>query len=128
MSRGLDTNDDATAASFSIYSRLASTVDQSSVIVYDAQTKQALCNNFRIQTQYHQRFRSSSSSTSSIDNELAQLRSEISSLTYLIKQFSVQQDETQALARRAEARAAIIEHKLIDIQQHVIKIPALEGL
>ena len=86
------------------------------------------CCNFRIQTQYHQRFLSSSSSTSSIDNELAQLRSEISSLTYLIKQSSIQQDETQALARRAEARAAIIEHKLIDIQQHVIKIPALEGL
>ena len=61
------------------------------------------CCNFRIQTQYHQRFLSSSSSTSSIDNELAQLRSEISSLTYLIKQSSIQQDETQALARRAEA-------------------------
>jgi hypothetical protein len=63
-----------------------------------------------------------------IDNELAQLRAEISSLSYLIKQSSSQQEETQALARRAEARAYIIEHKLMDIQSHVVKIPALENL
>ena len=63
-----------------------------------------------------------------IDNELAQLRAEISSLSYLIKQSSSQQEETQALARRVEARAYIIEHKLISIQSHVVKIPALENL
>jgi hypothetical protein len=32
------------------------------------------------------------------------------------------------LARRVEARAYIIEHKLISIQSHVVKIPALENL
>ncbi|KAL3771189.1 hypothetical protein ACHAW5_008897 [Stephanodiscus triporus] len=66
--------------------------------------------------------------TTSIENEIAYLRAEISSLSYLIKQSSSQQDETQALARRAEARAYIIEHKLMDIQSHVVKIPALEKL
>ena len=66
--------------------------------------------------------------TTGIEHEIAQLRAEISSLSYLIKQSSSQQDETQALARRAEARAYIIEHKLMDIQSHVVKIPALEIL
>ena len=62
--------------------------------------------------------------TTSIENELSQLRSEIATLSYLIKQTSSQQVETQALARRAEARAYIIENKLMDIQSHVVKIPA----
>jgi len=60
----------------------------------------------------------------SIENELSQLRSEIATLSYLIKQTASHQVETQTLARRAEARAHIIEDKLIDIQSHVIKIPA----
>ena len=62
--------------------------------------------------------------TTTIENELSQLRSEIATLSYLIKQTSSQQVETQALARRAEARAYIIENKLMDIQSHVVKIPA----
>ena len=60
----------------------------------------------------------------SIENELSQLRSEIATLSYLIKQTASHQVETQTLARRAEARAHIIEDKLINIQSHVIKIPA----
>ncbi len=66
--------------------------------------------------------------TTSIEQEIAQLRAEVSSLAYLMKQSSSRQDETRALARRAEARAYIIEHKLMDIQSHVVKIPALEKL
>ena len=64
----------------------------------------------------------------SIETELSQLRAEISNLSYLIKQTASQQTETQALSRRAEARAYIIEHKLMDIQSHVVKIPALENM
>jgi hypothetical protein len=45
-----------------------------------------------------------------------------------MKQSSSQQLETQSLSRRAEARAYIIENKLMDIQSHVVKIPALENL
>lgn len=45
-----------------------------------------------------------------------------------MKQTSSQQMETQSLSRRAEARAYIIENKLMDIQSHVVKIPALENL
>lgn len=71
--------------------------------------------------------------TANLDNtcikaELAQLHSEIAQLSYLIKQTSSQQLETQVLSRRAEARAYIIENKLIDIQKYVVKIPALENV
>ncbi|KAL9190496.1 hypothetical protein ACHAXT_000202 [Thalassiosira profunda] len=60
--------------------------------------------------------------------EVAQLKSEISQLSYLMKQMTNQLAETQDLSRRAEARAYIIEEKLMDIQKHVVKIPALETL
>ncbi|KAL7549940.1 hypothetical protein ACHAWF_013207 [Thalassiosira exigua] len=63
-----------------------------------------------------------------IEEQLSELRSEIAQLSYLIKQTSSQQVETQNLARRAEARAYIIENKLLDIQHHVVRIPALETL
>lgn len=63
-----------------------------------------------------------------METELSQLRAEIANLSYLIKQTASQQVETQALSRRAEARAYIIENKLMDIQKHVIKIPALENM
>lgn len=66
--------------------------------------------------------------TTCVDTELSQLRSEIANLSYLIKQTASHQVETQSLARRAEARAYIIENKLMDIQSHVVKIPALENL
>ena len=67
-------------------------------------------------------------STSSIEAQLAALQSEVAQLSYLIKQTSAQQVETTTLSRRAEARAYIIENKLIDIQSHVVKIPALENM
>lgn len=60
-----------------------------------------------------------------IETEISELRSEIAQLSYLIKQSSSQQTETQAISRRAEARAYIIENKLMDIQRHVVKIPAV---
>mmetsp|Transcript_15539 Transcript_15539/g.22101 ORF Transcript_15539/g.22101 Transcript_15539/m.22101 type:complete len:319 (-) Transcript_15539:229-1185(-) len=56
------------------------------------------------------------------------LQSEIAHLSYLIKQTSTQQLETASLSRRAEARAYIIEHKLMDIQSHVVKIPEIKHL
>ena len=71
---------------------------------------------------------SASCQLQSIKTELSQLQSEIAQLSYLIKQTSAQQMETQALARRSEARAYIIENKLMDIQKHVVKIPALENV
>ncbi|KAL7429712.1 hypothetical protein ACHAXM_001844 [Skeletonema potamos] len=61
-----------------------------------------------------------------IEQQLSALQSEIAHLSYLIKQTSTQQLETAALSRRAEARAYIIEHKLMDIQSHVVKIPEME--
>jgi len=61
-----------------------------------------------------------------IEQQLSALQSEIAHLSYLIKQTSTQQHETAALSRRAEARAYIIEHKLMDIQSHVVKIPEME--
>jgi len=64
----------------------------------------------------------------SIESQLSQLRAEIANLSYLMKQSASQQLETQSLSRRAEARAYIIENKLMDIQSHVVKIPALENL
>lgn len=64
----------------------------------------------------------------SIESQLSQLRAEIATLSYLMKQSASQQSETQSLSRRAEARAYIIENKLMDIQSHVVKIPALENL
>ena len=63
-----------------------------------------------------------------MESELAQLRSEISQLSYLIKQTATEVNETQALSRRAEARAYIIENKLIEINKHVVKIPGLESM
>ena len=63
-----------------------------------------------------------------LEHELQTLHLEINQLTYLIKQSLAQNSETQTLARKAEARASIIEHKLMDIQSHVIKIPALEHM
>mmetsp|Transcript_15962 Transcript_15962/g.27201 ORF Transcript_15962/g.27201 Transcript_15962/m.27201 type:complete len:431 (-) Transcript_15962:24-1316(-) len=63
-----------------------------------------------------------------VKTELSELRAEIAQLSYLIKQTASQQTETQALSRRAEARAYIIENKLMDIQSHVVKIPALENV
>lgn len=68
------------------------------------------------------------STSSSIEAQLAALQSEVAQLSYLIKQTSAQQVETTTLSRRAEARAYIIEHKLLDIQSHVVKIPALENM
>ncbi len=68
------------------------------------------------------------STSSSIEAQLAALQSEVAQLSYLIKQTSAQQVETATLSRRAEARAYIIENKLIDIQSHVVKIPALENM
>ena len=62
------------------------------------------------------------------ESEIERLRSEIARLTYAVGRSSAQLVETQSLARRAEARAHIIEDKLIDIQRHVIKIPRLEGM
>jgi hypothetical protein len=70
----------------------------------------------------------SPASTSSIEQQLASLQAEIAHLSYLIKQTATQQIETAAISRRAEARAYIIEHKLMDIQSHVVKIPALENM
>ena len=67
-------------------------------------------------------------STSSIEEQLSALQSEIAHLSYLIKQTSTQQLETASLSRRAEARAYIIEHKLMDIQSHVVKIPEIKDL
>ena len=67
-------------------------------------------------------------SSTCVETELAQLRAEIANLSYLIKQTASQQGETQALSRRAEARAYIIENKLMDIQSHVVKIPKLETM
>lgn len=68
------------------------------------------------------------SATSPAESELERLRSEIAQLTYAIRLSSTQLVETQAIARRAEARAHIIENKLLDIQRHVVKIPRLEGM
>ena len=62
------------------------------------------------------------------NTELSHLREEIARLSYLIKKISSQQMETQDLSRRAEARAYIIENKLIDIQNYAQKIPALENV
>jgi hypothetical protein len=64
----------------------------------------------------------------SIEQQLATLQAEIAHLSYLIKQTSTQQLETASLSRRAEARSYIIEHKLMDIQSHVVKIPEMEHL
>ncbi|KAK1741203.1 hypothetical protein QTG54_008455, partial [Skeletonema marinoi] len=73
--------------------------------------------------------KSSTTATSpSIEQQLSALQSEIAHLSYLIKQTSTQQLETASLSRRAEARAYIIEHKLMDIQSHVVKIPEMEHL
>lgn len=67
-----------------------------------------------------------------LEEQLHSLQSELQQLTYLIKQSQIQNTQTQTLARRAEARAYIIENKLMDIQSHVVKIPvslqALESL
>ena len=59
-----------------------------------------------------------------LDQQLQALSSDLQKLTYLIQQSQSCTNETQTLARRAEARAYIIEQKLEDIQTHVIKIPA----
>ncbi len=64
----------------------------------------------------------------SIEEQLSALQSEIAHLSYLIKQTSTQQHETASLSRRAEARAYIIEHKLMDIESHVVKIPEIKHL
>ena len=66
--------------------------------------------------------------TAPAESELERLRSEVAQLTYAIRRSSAQLVETQALARRAEARAHIIEDKLIAIQSHVIETPRLEGM
>jgi len=66
-----------------------------------------------------------SQTNTTVETQIAELRSEIANLSYLIKQSSIQQNETQSLSRRAEARAYIIEQKLMDIQRHVVKIPAV---
>eukprot|EP00986_Skeletonema_menzelii_P018485 scaffold26646_cov155-Skeletonema_menzelii.AAC.2 len=62
----------------------------------------------------------------SIEQQLSTLQSEIAHLSYLIKQTSTQQLETASLSRRAEARSYIIEHKLMDVQSHVVKIPEMQ--
>lgn len=70
----------------------------------------------------------SCSTPTSIEEQLSSLQSEIAHLSYLIKQTSTQQLETASLSRRAEARAYIIEHKLMEIESHVVKIPEIKHL
>ena len=75
---------------------------------------------------------SSNTAPQSLQQQLTTLQSDIQKLSYLIHQSQSSTNQTQSLARRAEARAYIIEQKLEDIQRHVVKIPsslkALEGL
>ncbi|KAL7528111.1 hypothetical protein ACHAWF_002441 [Thalassiosira exigua] len=63
-----------------------------------------------------------------IEQQPSELRSEIAQVSYLIKQTSSQQIETQNLTRHAKARAYITKNKLSDIQNHVAKIPTQETL
>ena len=71
-------------------------------------------------------------SIESLQTQLAALQADIQKLTYTIHQSTSSLNQTQQLARRAEARAYIIEEKLHDIQSHVVKIPSslksLEGI
>ena len=63
-------------------------------------------------------------SIKSLEQQLSTLQADLQKLTYLIHQSQSSTNSTQELARRAEARAYIIEQKLEDIQSHVVKIPA----
>ncbi|KAL3768479.1 hypothetical protein ACHAWO_008608, partial [Cyclotella atomus] len=74
----------------------------------------------------------STPSIESLQAQLSSLQADIQKLTYTIHQSHSSLNQTQQLARRAEARAYIIEQKLQDIQSHVVKIPpslkSLEGI
>jgi len=68
-------------------------------------------------------------SLESLQAQLSSLQADIQKLTYSIHQSHSSLNQTQQLARRAEARAYIIEHKLQDIQSHVVQIPpGLKGI
>lgn len=58
-----------------------------------------------------------------LQDQLTNLQSTLQSLTYQIHQSQSATLQTQALARRSEARAYIIEQKLMDIQSHIVQIP-----
>ena len=102
---------------------LSSTSSKQSTSSSSSSQSKAITNNSNASTKYFTT-KTNQDAPTSIEIELSQLRQEIANLSYLIKQTASQQAETQTLARRAEARAYIIENKLIDIQSHVVKIPA----
>ena len=100
---------------------LSSTSSKQSTSSSSSSQSKAITNNSNASTKYFTT-KTNQDAPTSIEIELSQLRQEIANLSYLIKQTASQQAETQTLARRAEARAYIIENKLMDIQSHVVGI------
>jgi hypothetical protein len=62
-------------------------------------------------------------SIESLQQQITSLQETVHKLTYLIQQSHSSINQTQSLARRAEARTYLIEHKLRDIQSHIVQIP-----
>mmetsp|Transcript_16178 Transcript_16178/g.33023 ORF Transcript_16178/g.33023 Transcript_16178/m.33023 type:complete len:473 (+) Transcript_16178:11-1429(+) len=63
-----------------------------------------------------------------LQTQIKSLTSQIQSLTYQIQKSQIQSLESTRITKRSEARSYIIEQKLLEIQSHVGKLPALEDL
>ncbi|KAL7466933.1 hypothetical protein ACHAXS_007204 [Conticribra weissflogii] len=63
-----------------------------------------------------------------LETQITTLTSQIQSLTYQIQKSQIQSLESTRITKRSEARSYIIEQKLLEIQSHVGKLPALEDL